>query len=344
MSPRTERPDNSPKGRKEDPFLAEDNVSDAEERDSFEDSFPRFRDFFWRSWPILREKPARLLLAILALVIAKTLLGAVHDNLLATVWTGAGTANARWVGHGFVIVLPKSLQGVNVFNFILGYALPLLFVPLFASLFCRFALAGWDGHGARAGAVAAALKDYPRALALCARLATLFILYAAILAALFFPGYAAYSRPGFLPLPDLLKASVLLAAGFLIFLKFVWPRAKRLALLPALSLFALADRPSSETRPREEAQTLYRDLAFFPRAVNSLLAHAAFIVAALYLTIPPLTYFLREIADFPPLGRKILAETLILLTLYWLLLSVAGFYRIALRPVPPPPATRALTE
>jgi hypothetical protein len=289
---------------------------------------PSYFEILKHSWPLLWEKPAKLIAFFLALALLRFVADKISNDLLepflpfiikfkpfdnqASLETAKG--------------LSEAIDTHGQWRLFLGSALPWLLMPISALALSRAALSIWDGYSAGLGDIVFAIRRYFPALLVASIVFLHCFFLAFILGLLFFPIASVQSLPQN-PL-TFITAILLLAMGVYFISFYVWPRLRCLIFLQFMAFFELLDGLNGHWWTN--VTRIYKRMRRFPSHLNQ--AAIATLLVILTLMIPKA--FILGMATktkLPSQTWDFLAHAIDLLFI-WPILALAGFYRLCHNP------------
>ncbi|MDR1041988.1 MAG: hypothetical protein LBR80_17840 [Deltaproteobacteria bacterium] len=289
---------------------------------------PEVLDIFRHAWPVIWEKPLPTVLFVLALAAVETLSDLASSRLLEPfapalqLLMSKGPEDIVTIGS-----LNAALSAHGGWRLALGAGLPLLVMPFVSFSLCRAALSLWDGYAPAASDLALAAGCYAKALVVFLALSIYGAALGCLTAVLALPFMALLKSHG---LGAVLFLGLLAtAAGLILWLRFVWPMARRYFFLQFFVYFRMSDHPGLGGLI-SEAVKIDRSLRAWPSHLNALCALTLAVVLGAFILLETVAAMASGPGTRGPL--LILSNAAYLMAFLWPAATAAGFYRLCLRP------------
>ncbi|MDR1083432.1 MAG: hypothetical protein LBP22_00900 [Deltaproteobacteria bacterium] len=210
-----------------------------------------------------------------------------------------------------------------LFSYLGGFILPWLFLPIVFLAMCRVALGLWDNYAPSLNDLLFAFKKYPAAMGLCFYISLYFIFLAVLATLISLPVAILTSLSGEQGGPFLgLLGLVLLAFGFYY---LFWPFFRRIMCLQVIPFFSYLDGLYAQYG----VKAIFTHLNRFPSYLNQ--ATAAWILALIVPAVALGLIVIQTVPEGPALeAAGFLFQLILDALLIWILIALAGFYRLCL--------------
>ncbi|MDR2613250.1 MAG: hypothetical protein LBG06_10685, partial [Deltaproteobacteria bacterium] len=257
---------------------------------------PEILDIFRHAWPVVWERPLPTVLYVAALAVIETL----GDRAVSALLEPFGPAMAELMSKGPGD--PGAVSGMAAAadvhgggRLAAGLALPLLLMPFVSFAVCRAAISLWDGYAPAASDLTLSLACYMRALAVFAALSVYGLGLGSLTALAVLPFWAfARGTAG-----GLLLGALALAGAAALWIKLVWPAARRYLFLQFFVYFRISDHPGLGGLFRE-ALALDRTLKAWPSHLNVLCALAFAVILGVFVAASSVAAMAPSLASPEP--------------------------------------------
>jgi hypothetical protein len=295
---------------------------------------PTFWEIFLNSRSVVLEKPKALFLFLLALEICRSIVSEVSSRLMAPMApimaTFAATSNVDQ--EAAIKGVVESLFGPGgpaiALKCLVGFCLPLAFLPILALALARVALGLWDGYAPSLGDLKFAVQNYLASLSI-GFFISLYALVSFFMILVVLTPFSILSGLSKDPaIGGFLAVTGLVFSGLIVYSLF-WPFFRRVACLLYLPFYSFLDGKIKEYGIGK----IFFHLERFPNHANQAAG-----VIILTSAVPTLIISVALMGLIPgSLFNKVVAglfQFVLDLLVLWAMTAMAGLYRLVLYPLP----------
>lgn len=297
-------------------------------------STPSFWEIFKHSWPVFKEKPKALGVLVLILSVLYLAVDLVtrsifqpFDEALNVIMTSSLDREQM------LAVLKGAAADVGWGKLSVGVLLPWLLTPFTGLAVCQAALNLWDGYDVTPSDLGFVLANYFRSLLVIILVMLFgFFLGLALLAAWlpFSILFGLSRRTGVGQGTAFLLAVGGLAVGVVVFARYLWPMIRRFLVLEYVTFFAMVDgfRGGLPGKMTE----IYRGLKDYPRHLNQAILIFVMLIVSVLIAAAVVNQVLMLLIR-SDMVAVLVNQIVFLLAMTYVMLTLAGFYRLSLAPL-----------
>ncbi|MDR2340080.1 MAG: hypothetical protein LBF40_08110 [Deltaproteobacteria bacterium] len=288
---------------------------------------PSFKDILRHSWPVLLESPKVILLMALFLAACQLSVDLVSNALFAPYVADfdAYAEKAADNREAAQAALVAAVSQKGMLKLALAMIIPFLASPFIGFCFANAALSLWDGLGPEPGDIWKAVWSYPKCLVFFIIISLYCFVLTFITVAMFLPWLLVYKASG----AGVIFSMILLVAAGYLWGKLLWPFVRRAIFLQIFAFFHISDNPHGGEFVATTLE-LDRKLRWWPQHLNSMALRGFCTILLLFFVAFIIESILQAL--LPKTVTQFVGHFIIFLGLSWLMLAIAGFYRLCLVP------------
>jgi hypothetical protein len=288
-----------------------------------------FWEIFKHSWQVLWEKPKGLIIVLVALSLISMgfeelglLLRVPFEPFFQALLESQGERDEAYrIFHDIA-------NQEGYWRFILSFLVPFLITPFSALAMSKVALTLWDGYDVGLNDLGFSLKRYHYALFIVFVLSLVGLILAAAMMLCLVPTMLTKflltgSRAGVMFFGMFFSFIIVIY----LFIRFVWPHFRRFVFVEFLVFFQMADGKVGIWAQR--LFLVYHAIRFYPSHLNQAVGILVCTFIGLGIVTAVVIYVLAVIG-LPQIVGAFFSQLLSFIVTLWMLVALAGFYRLVL--------------